>query len=510
MADYFLSKMAQYNPITIQCHDNPDADAIGAGYALYCYFKYLGKSVRLIYSGRDKVSKSNLVKMIDEMHIPLEYVSLDDARDKKIEGILITVDCQYGAGNVTKIDSDEKAIIDHHQVEIEDIPLSCIISNVGSCSTIVWKMLNDCNFDFSLFDNLSTALYYGLYTDTNQLSEIYNPLDKDASEQLDTNRVLVNMLRNSNISMDELEVAGVALLRNSYNSEYGFSLIRTQPCDPNILGLISDFLLQVDSVKVCVVYNETDDGFKFSVRSCINEVNASELAGFLSEKVGNGGGHFEKAGGFINRKLYHDIYPGIHSEAYFNTRLVDYFGSYDVIYADKYQVDMCDMKKYSKNKLPIGFVRMTDIWPEGTPITVRTLECDMDLIIEKDLIMMIGIKGEVYPTREDKFNNKNRDLGTKYIYDECVIENTYVPMVKNRIDGKVFPIADYASTCVPTGNVCVYAKELDRTVKVFTQWDKQKYMLGKPGDYIAVREDDLSDVYIIERKIFFKSYSPVF
>ena len=34
-----LRELAKYDPITIQCHDNPDADSIAAGYALCRYFE---------------------------------------------------------------------------------------------------------------------------------------------------------------------------------------------------------------------------------------------------------------------------------------------------------------------------------------------------------------------------------------------------------------------------------------------------------------------------------------
>ena len=40
-----LSDLLQYNKIYIQCHDNPDADAIASGYALYRYFSDMGKKV---------------------------------------------------------------------------------------------------------------------------------------------------------------------------------------------------------------------------------------------------------------------------------------------------------------------------------------------------------------------------------------------------------------------------------------------------------------------------------
>lgn len=86
----------------------------------------------------------------------------------------------------------------------------------------------------------------------------------------------------------------MALLRCNYNDDYQFAVIHSQPCDPNVLGLISDFLLQVAGVNTCVVYNEDSGGYKFSVRSCIREVNASELSDYLSEGIGSGGGHVEK------------------------------------------------------------------------------------------------------------------------------------------------------------------------------------------------------------------------
>ena len=60
-----------------------------------------------------------------------------------------------------------------------------------------------------------------------------------------------------------------------------------------------------------------------------------------------------------------------------------------------------------------------------------------------------------------------------------------------------------------SGGTRIKARELRGRVKVFTSWDKEKYMLGKPGDYLAVRSDDAHDIYVVERDIFFKSYDEV-
>ena len=85
----------------------------------------------------------------------------------------------------------------------------------------------------------------------------------------------------------------------------------------------------------------------------------------------------------------------------------------------------------------------------------------------------------------------------------------YIPTIHNRDTGEVMPISQFAGLCMSRGGTKIKAKELRGRVKVFTSWDKEKYMLGKPGDYLAVRSDDAHDIYVVERDIFFKSYDEV-
>lgn len=502
-----LQDLEQFDPVTIQCHDNPDTDAIASGFGLYTYFKSLGRNTRLIYSGRNRIQKTNLTLMVEKLQIPINYVDSKEAG--RIQGLLITVDCQYGASNVTRLEAETVAIIDHHQTEITDIALSRINSNLGSCSTLVWKMLMEEGFDISKNILLGTAFYYGLYSDTNQFAEIYNPLDMDMRDSVPCNKSMVTLFRNSNLSLKELEVAGIAMLRYIFNDDYHYAIIKSQPCDPNILGLISDFLLQVAEINTCVVYNETDDGYKLSVRSCIREVQASELAGFLCEGIGSGGGHLEKAGGFISRRLYEERYPTLHSEAYLSQKMNEYFDNCEVIDAREYEIDLSDMPAYRKKQIPVGFVRAEDVLPEGTPITIRTLEGDVDMVVEKDLYIMIGVKGEVYPSIRSKFERSYRVLDQAYDAHACCQRIEYVPTVKNRLNGDSMVLTHYAGVCVHTGETYINARPLTKRIKVFTVWDEEKYMLGKPGDYLAVRCDDAHDIYVVEQDIFAMTYERI-
>lgn len=507
-----LDVIAQYNPIYIQMHDNPDADAIGSGFGLYTYLKdELHKDCCLIYSGRNVISKPNLVYMLDMMQIPVTYVEGDTLPgiDTAENPMLVTVDCQYGARNVKRFECPNVAIIDHHQIEIEDVEHSLILPAYNACSTIVWQLLTKKGYEVTDDKFLASALYYGVFSDTIQLSELHNPVDYDAVEQLVFNNNIIKFLKNTNLSLDEMEIAASALSNYIYNAEYECAVIKTAKCDPNVLGLISDFLLQVDKVNTCVVFCDTGDGIKYSVRSCIKEVDASELASYLADNIGSGGGHLDKAGGFISGSLLEKQYPDMTGERYFSIKLHEYYESYDIIYAKDYTATLDTFKMYSKLPLMLGFVKMTDVAPVGTPLTCRTIEGDVDLTIDEDLIVMIGIKGEVYPTNVAKFSKTNRVIKDTYNFEECVFEPVYEPTVRNRITGKVYKLVDYAHTCQSTGGVIIYAKPIERGVKIFTAWTKDRYMRGNPGDYFGVRSDDLHDCYVIERDIFSKTYKEI-
>lgn len=500
-----LSDLEKYETITIQCHDNPDADALGAGYGLYRYFMDKGYRVRLIYSGPNRIQKSNLKLMIEKLNIPVEYVPVNN--DSFIPGLLLLVDCQYGASNVTRFLAERVAIIDHHPVERMDMQQYCIRADLGSCSTLVWTMLKQDNYPVDEDVELGTALYYGLFTDTNQFAELSHPVDMDMRESLKINKRMLAMFRNANISLAELEIAGIAMIRYNYNDDYRFAVIKSNPCDPNILGLISDFLLQVDVVDTCLVYNEVNGGYKISVRSCVKEVNANELAVFLTEGIGSGGGHYEKAGGFISMKRYEEKYPTLHSEAYFNNRMTQYFDSFTILSAKEMEQDITGMKKYVRRKEPLCYIKATDVVKAATDISIRTGKGSMDSVAGEDSYFVVENDGVVHYISEQRFEKYLSPVEME-IPDEYT-GGEYMPVIKNRTDDKTYYLTDYMKVCIPKDEFCIYAKELDSCVKLFPEWDEDNYMLGMPGDYLAVNADEITNVFIEPGDNFEKRYQEI-
>ena len=199
-----LSDLLQFDNIIVQCHDNPDADALASGFGVYEYLRMNGKSPRLVYGGRNIIHKSNLVLMVDSLGIPIEHVDFLDNPQ-----LLVTVDCQYGGGNVTF--SRQKCSCHRSPQSIGRA--SCYEpchELYGSCATIVWDMLREEGVEINR--NLATALYYGLYTDTGEFTEITHSLDRDLRDEADFDNTIVAKFRNANMSLEELDIAATALL----------------------------------------------------------------------------------------------------------------------------------------------------------------------------------------------------------------------------------------------------------------------------------------------------------
>lgn len=494
-----LRDLNKFTNIVIQMHDNPDADAVGSGYAIYRYFKSIGKNVRLIYGGRRRISKSNIMLLIKELKIPIEYVTELDRPE-----LLLTVDCQYGEGNVVHFDAENIAMIDHHNTGKMSDEMSEIRSNLVSCSAICYDMLKSEGFDVNDDIDISTALYYGLFMDSNELSEMRHPLEWDMIEALRVNKPLINRLTHANFTMQEMETAGIAMIRQSYDEHKRLSIIRSKPCDPNILGIVGDFVLQVDSIDVCIIFNECPNGYKISVRSCVQDVTANDLAEFLTENIGNGGGHLDKAGGFISSATFEEKYKDMSIETYFFNRVKEYYDSYDVVYAKDGIEDKSGFKLYKKVPYTYGYVKTTDIFEEGTECRVRTYEGDVFVTVSKDIYLMIGYYGEVYPIERPAFEQKYQAK------DEAFNKNfEYEPSVRNLNDNTMCEIMPFARQCVCVDDAKVYAKHLENPTKVFSKWDYEKYMYGNSDDYICYTYNDDKDIYLVRQEVFEKTYALV-
>ena len=516
-----LRELLNYDTVVVQCHDNPDADAIASGWALYFYFAHHGKRVRFVYGGPNEIRKSNLRLLTETLRVPIEHVQ---ALDEPPE-LLVTVDCQHGERNVTPLDGRTVAMIDHHQIAPSSAgrPLAEIRPQYGACSTVVWSMLRDEGIDANQCDasaftvgpdnrdrRLATALYYGLYTDTMKLQEIAHPRDKDMRDMLRITASQIYSFQNSNLSLDELKIAGRALDGYKYNTQYRFAIASVMPCDPNILGVISDLLIEVDAIDACAVFCPSGDGVKLSVRSCVRQTRADELAREIARDVGNGGGHLRKAGGYLSGPLLRNVCDGaaddltLCAQGLIEARMADYFANTDILNAPDEVPALTQAPFYRKQPVTVGYVRVSDVCPAGTELLVRTLEGDFEVLVDDTLCIMIGVSGEIYPIREDTLRHKYALTEAPY----GLFTGDYPPTVRDTATGDMWELLPHARCCAANENdaTLVHALRLTRRTKVFTAWSEDNYMLGLPGDLLVASVARPEDKYIVEGNIFERTY----
>ncbi|MBP3199083.1 MAG: recombinase RecJ, partial [Butyrivibrio sp.] len=279
------------------------------------------------------------------------------------------------------------------------------------------------------------------------------------------------------------------------------------------LGLIGDFIVAVDTVDVCLVYSVLSFGVKFSIRSCVPETRADELASFLAAKIGSGGGHTEKAGGLLKNELLKKVYPDYvefddDSAKYsinniISQRMNDYFENSDIIYAKKAKLDIENMNKYIKSPIVVGYTKPQHLVPSGNMAIVRTLEGDNNVSIRDNTVLIIGIKGDVSAISEEKFDRSYTRTGKKFN-----LNLDYTPTIKDADNGKTYSLMPDAKGCISTSEINIYARKLCKTTKVFPYWESDTYMIGKKGDYICVSVDDPHDIFIVDKSLFKKTYTP--
>lgn len=516
-----LNELLKFNHIVIQCHDNPDADAIACGYGVYSYLRSHGRQARLVYGGREPIRKSNLILMVKTLNIPIEYV-----RELEKPELLLTVDCRYGEKNVQRFQGGTIAVIDHHKARMEELPaMREIRDNYGACATIVWDMLCEEGFDAGADENLATALYYGLFMDTGKLQELCHPKDKDLRDALEfrCSRANLFLFQNNNLSLEELRIAGEALAGYEYDPDDRFAIAQAERCDPNILGVIGDILIEAESVDVCIACCMLDGGAKLSVRSCVRETRADELAAYIAQGLGSAGGHIHKSGGFLREDLLEqaceDLYGSWNREQLNGSicrllaeRMKRYFREQDYIYAGSENVpDLSGEPVYQKKRLPIGYVRAMDMYPVGTKVEVRMLEGDIPFTVQKDTYFIIGVESEVYKNDEAYFLAHNDPVDMPYQFQGAYAPTVHEAVKEAGLNGKAGArknLKDFARTCIPKDGSFVHARQITRRTKVFVSWS-DSYMLGVPGDWLVGRIENPGNVYIVREDVFAKTYTSV-
>ena len=190
--------------------------------------------------------------------------------------------------------------------------------------------------------------------------------------------------------------------------------------------------------------------------------------------------------------------------------IASYFSECDWIYAIDYarenEEKILQTTKYVKKKVTWAFVRTTDIVEAGKKFYLKSLENESEIMLEAsdDLYVMIGMRGEIYHIFRERFEQTYETLEEPIDIFEQMFQ--YLPEVRACETGDFITLDEIAYVCWPQRKSGIYATALERRTKVFNPYNEGEYFVGRKGDYLAIRQDDLSDIYIIKNGIFQETY----
>ena len=273
-----------------------------------------------------------------------------------------------------------------------------------------------------------------------------------------------------------------------------------------------DELLNMLGGELLFVVNEYRNNILVRVISRTKEVTAIELTDYVFGSFGV----FSGDAGFCRGKMSSNMLracainediPSVND--FFLNRIDSYFNEVDEIYCNTFAAEnpafVDKMKRYRKKPVSWAYVKSTDIAAAGEHLFIKTLENDagVDVQIADDVYIMIGVHGEVYEIHRDKFEASYRaseevlDIFDKYF--------DYIPAVTLKSDGREISIDEMAHLCYPAGNTIIRARMLENRTRVYRS-EKKDYFTGRVGDYLAIREDDHKDIYVIRNEIFTNTY----
>jgi nanoRNase/pAp phosphatase (c-di-AMP/oligoRNAs hydrolase) len=299
-SDRLLRAVGAHEGIVVVMHDNPDPDAIAAGWAVRTLCQQrLGKTPRLV-GGGDIVRAENrhLIKVLDP---PIELAH-DLVVSKTTAAIL--VDCGFPADNhlLTKEEVRPVAVIDHHlrpDAPAHRLPFADVRPTVAAAASITGSYLREQKIEPSA--RLATALYYAIRTETRGSQAHHSRLDRSVLRWLAdrVNPTWVAQIESAPLPRAYFVDLARALHHTSLYGDAAFCLL-PRAHGSEIVGEVADLLIRYEAVRCVLCAALVADDLVMSVRTAGGGPDAAGLVrATLSGLRGSGGGHAHRAGGKI-------------------------------------------------------------------------------------------------------------------------------------------------------------------------------------------------------------------
>lgn len=286
-------------PVLILTHDNPDPDALASGKALATLFRAAWNiPADLRFSGL--VARAENKAMLN--FLTPEWQAVEILPDLQEYSAVALVDTQPSVGN-NRLPRDvwPQIVIDHHPPvgeSLDKVPFVDIRPDVGATVSLVFLYLDAAQIVPDPV--LSTAIFYGIQTDTRSLSRgdsladrvIYQRmldlLDLQLLAGVEQARLPRDYFRAYSKGMQAAQIFGSVAV--AYHGEMH---------RPDFGAEMADLLIRLEGMRAVLCFGFHNDVMYLSMRTVLPQDDAGQLIQRVVRRPGSAGGHGMSAGGQI-------------------------------------------------------------------------------------------------------------------------------------------------------------------------------------------------------------------
>ncbi|MDR1663726.1 MAG: DHH family phosphoesterase [Clostridiales bacterium] len=294
----------------IQMHRPPDPDCIASASVLADMLSEEGLKPRIVYTGL--IRKPETMELIEDLGIKLIRLDIETNKDLVTpKDQIIVVDCQKENSNVSHLQGEYIACIDHHpELAEKTYRYEDIRPEFGACASLIYSYAVEYGYEISPLQ--AALLIYGIRVDTADLArrkymrdiDLFCELYKIANHDLLSN-IGKNSIRPEDISTTIMAYENLTIKNNIAYSFAGEDKAKES------LAELADKLISLEDVAFVVVYSRCFNGYNFSVRSQLSTMHAGKIVKYAFAKMkGDGGGHMSMAGGLVPKVAFMDLVGG--------------------------------------------------------------------------------------------------------------------------------------------------------------------------------------------------------
>lgn len=291
---------ADARKVLILTHDNPDPDALASCAALKHVLKHAASRDALIAHG-GSIGRPENRALAGSLR-----AGLRPWRDIDVRGfrVIALVDTQPRTGNnPLPPDLTPSIVIDHHQVRNAswDARFTDIRTDYGSTSTILTEYLQ--TLEAPLPRRLATALFYGIQSDTRNLSRSRHEADRRALTHLfpliDPRQLTA--IEHARVSRHHFEILRRAIDHAVVYGDLVLSEIGRVE-SPDDVAESSDELIRLENIRWAAALGQHNGDLYISLRSGGRSAEAARVLRRVVGRMGSAGGHGEMAGARVPLK----------------------------------------------------------------------------------------------------------------------------------------------------------------------------------------------------------------